>query len=77
MYKELFSLLNSKKNIAIFTFILFLLSFLVGIIFPNIASEYQQKIVGDLISGTEGKRLFGLVSYIIFTNLKAIFNYGY
>ncbi len=73
MYKKLILFLRNQKNVLIFTSIIFLISFLIGILYPNIASDYQHRIVEDLLAGAEGKRLFGLINYIFFTNLKASF----
>ena len=71
MYKGLLSFLYSKRKIIAFCSALFLLSFVLGIIYPGIFPHYQEKLIGDILTGAEDRRLFGLISYIIFTNLKA------
>lgn len=71
MYKQTFSFLKNIKNLILAVFIIFLISFAAGVIYPSIALGYQEKIIKEIITGAEGQRLFGVISYIIFTNLKA------
>ena len=63
--KDSFLFIKQQRNFLLFTFALFLLFFLIGLIFPNLFVSYQEKLVG---TGKPEDMLSTFV-FIIFNNI--------
>ena len=63
LYKANLSFLWDSRNYILFTCIIFLISLLVGFIFPSFGQEYIAKWIEGLLKETEG---FGFIDFFLF-----------
>lgn len=70
---ECFNFISDSRKFILIVFVLFLVSLLVGYLFPVFFIKELEQIIAELIEKASGLDFPGLTSFIIYNNIKASF----
>src|SRR3989338_1251769 len=72
MYKEIFADIKKKKKFIFVSTLILIVSFIMGLKFPSLLSDYSQKAINDVLSSVGAEMEISLIAYkIIMINLES------